>query len=124
MNDLTLNFLLEQAPRVAEQIRNAQYMGVCVVQAPGAWTRVGPTWLTESGIWYTVGAGVNSWGTTQGLAELATSTAPKPTWHAVGISASPNPNIVYACSRDVVQQNMPLVYRLLVEAEAGCCGTD
>lgn len=73
---------------------DATYMGVCVVQSPGAWTRCGPTWLDPRIGWVTAGLGVRAWNTTEGLAELATSTAPSPSWHAPGVSVSPEPNLV------------------------------
>jgi hypothetical protein len=83
-------------PRLEPILRHPEtvYMGACLVQANGAWTRSGPTWLTKYG-WVIWGPGLRSWGTTKGLAELASERTPTPTWHAPGWSNVPNPNIVF-----------------------------
>jgi hypothetical protein len=90
--------MLESAPRVAAALSRPGtiYYGACVVQTPGAWTRVGPTWLVPGLGWVTVGLGVRQWGTTAGLAELASQPTAKPTWHARGVSVVPAPNLVFA----------------------------
>jgi len=95
--------LLAGVPRIAALIRrnSSDYLGICIVQAPGAWARLGATWATERG-WVVIGPGISSWETTQGLAELAVSTAPRPTWHAVGVAVAPVPNLAFACLTEVV----------------------
>ena len=95
--------LLQSCPRVLALVTRpeSEYLGVCVVQAPAAWTRLGPTWVTPRG-WVVVGRGLSRWGTTQGLAELAISTVPKIEWHAVGVAITPAPNVVFACTPEVI----------------------
>lgn len=117
----TLGDLLAQAPRYQALIegRGTQYMGPCVVQAPGAWTRVGPTWLVPGVGWLAVGPGVANWGTKKGLAELATEIGPNPTWHAVGLVIVPAPNLVFAITTAVLASPvMSEVAVLASEAEA------
>lgn len=92
-----LHELLESVPRVLALVHDetTEYIGPALVQAPGAWTRCGPTWLTKRGLWICVGPGVYDWGTTAGLAQLASSPDPKPKWHAHGVAIVPDPNIVF-----------------------------
>lgn len=73
---------------------DAKYLGVCVMQCPGAWTRMGPTWYSPQLGFINAGLGVRSWNTSEGLAELATSTAPTPSFHAAGVAVSLDPNLV------------------------------
>jgi len=89
------SFVDERALRI---IREAEYIGPCVVQSPGAWTRVGPTWIHPRHGWITVGLGAAEWGTSAGLAELASASTAKPRWHCSGTSVSPEPNIVFFCT--------------------------
>lgn len=95
--------LLGNTPRVLAQVKDEKsvYLGPCVVQAPGGWTRVGPTWQTPVG-WVIVGPGIANWGTTQGLAELASASTAKPKLHALGVAVTPDPNIVYAMVPDAI----------------------
>lgn len=96
--------LLNGAPRVLQQIQrpDAIYLGPCIVQDPGAWTRMGPTWYVPGIGRICVGPGVSRWGTKLGLAELATTGAPTPVLHAVGVSIGPSTNIVYAMLQEAV----------------------
>ncbi len=113
---LTLAKMLAGAPRVEAQIKDARtvYAGPCVVQAPGGWTRVGPTWITPVG-WVVAGPGAASWGTTQGLAQLASEGTATPTWHAVGIAIAPAPNVVYAVLPDALASKAMETVRGLTE---------
>lgn len=88
--------MLATAPQVAALLPRSRYMGVCVVQAAGGWTRIGPTWIMPDGLWAVFGPGVARWGTTGGLAQLASEATPTPTLHAVGLAVAQSPNIVYA----------------------------
>lgn len=95
----TLASLLEQAPRIARLLETPGtiYFGVCIVQAPGAWSRVGPTWRVPGVGVVVIGPGIARWGTTAGLAQLAgagVATA-KPEWHAVGLAIC-EPNLMFA----------------------------
>lgn len=111
--------LLAGAPYYAAMIRRAEYLGPCVVQAPAAWCRVGPTWRDPvTGCWLCVGPGAAMWGTSEGLAELSTSTAPRPTWHAVGASLEPAPNICFAVLADVLAADHMTSVRELSEGAA------
>jgi hypothetical protein len=94
----SLRELLEATPRIAARLREAEYLGACIVQAPGAWARMGPTWLHPRLGWIVAGPGIDTWGTTRGLAELASSDTASPTWHAVGIAVAPTPNLVFGVS--------------------------
>ena len=116
-----LGQLLDGAPRYRALIEqeSSKYMGPCVVQTPGAWTRVGPTWLIPGVGWLVVGPGAANWGTKKGLAELATDVTPSPTWHAIGLAISPDPNLVFAVVEEVLRSPaMTEVAALAVEAEA------
>lgn len=81
--------------RLLAHLRGTDDMGVCIVQAPAAWSRLGPTRVDERGRWWTYGPGVESWGTTRGLAQLATSDDAAPVWHEEGWTCVPAPNIVF-----------------------------
>jgi hypothetical protein len=78
------------------------YLGVCIMQASGAWTRMGPTWHIPAHGWVCVGPGMATWGTTHGLAELATSTAPSPKLHAAACTIAPVPNLIFAVQAAVI----------------------
>lgn len=86
--------------RILTQLRRADtiYLGACVVQGPGSWTRIGPTWVVPGVGWITAGAGVAKWGTQAGLAQLAGPTAvdAAPQLHALGWSIMERPNVVFA----------------------------
>ena len=115
-----LGQLLAGAPRYQALIEKgpARYMGPCVVQAPGAWTRIGPTWLIPGVGWLIIGPGVANWGTQKGLAELATDLGPKPTWHAIGLVIAPAPNLVFAVVEEVLRSSaMEEVAALATDAE-------
>lgn len=117
----TVNDYLAAAPRVAALLRRPGviYVGAAVVQSPGAWTRVGPTWLVPGIGWVTIGAGARDWGTKSGLAELATANTAKPTWHAEGISVSPTPNEVFAGTPDALGSGpMSRIAELTAQADA------
>jgi hypothetical protein len=98
------NTKADKSAAITPQIRalldrdDAIYMGVCLVQARGAWTRCGATWYVPAlRIWITYGPGVSSWGTKQGLAQLATDAAAcEPKWHAGGWTVAESPNLVFA----------------------------
>lgn len=104
MKATILTDLLESCPRIAALLRapGTEYLGPCVVQDPGAWTRLGPTWRVAGDRYICIGPGVNVWGTTQGLAELATADTAKPKFHAIGISISPRPNIIFAMTPEAI----------------------
>jgi hypothetical protein len=94
------------------------YYGVCVLAAPGSWCRVGPTWRLPDGVWAVVGPGVRNWGTTQGLAELASSSAPRPGWHAAAASLCPEPQLVFAAVAGSAAMTGPEVAELGTEADS------
>ena len=121
---ITVESMLASVPRVKAALNRSgvEYMGPCVVQSPGAWTRVGPTWIVPGIGWVTVGLGVCQWGTTAGLAELASQPTATPKWHALGISISPAPNLVFAVTVQALESpNMADVARFAqeVDVEAG-----
>lgn len=108
---------LKQLPSVKRIVELAEttYMGPCVVQSPGAWTRVGPTWHHPTFGWITVGPGTKRWGTTEGLAELATQVTANPGWHAEGVAVSPAPNLVFAITEDALtSEHMARVKELCI----------
>lgn len=72
------------------------YFGPCVVNAPGAWTRCGPTWKLTSGVFLVVGPGVRNWNTSKGLAQLAVDPSVAPTLHEEGATLVPDPAIMIA----------------------------
>lgn len=80
---------------IAELFPECRYFGPCIVQAPQAWTRMGPAWRHRDGSWIVLGSGVRYWGTTKGLAELAAEATAKPEWHAIGWSIVPAPPLVF-----------------------------
>lgn len=98
---LTVWELLEDVPRINKLVRlpNTIYLGPCIVQARGGWCRCGPTWLVKDIGWVCVGPGINRWGTTQGLAEIATYGCPHTTWHADGVGVAERPNITFCVTR-------------------------
>jgi hypothetical protein len=115
-NPETLKSILSNSPRAENRIKTGEYMGVCIVQSPGAWTRIGPTWLTPVG-WINVGPGVSRWGTKLGLGELAVSITPTPSLHAVSLTISPTPNLVYAVGIGIENPNLKIVKSLAEEVE-------
>lgn len=84
--------------RIALCLRDpaTRYMGTCVIQAPGAWTRVGPCWVVPGVGWVCYGPGVERWGTSKGLAQLAVDAACKPSLHATAWTTVPAPNLAFA----------------------------
>lgn len=106
-NKLSIPETLEIAPRWMDVIKESRYYGVCAVQSPGAWTRVGPTWRTSDGNWICAGPGVGVWGTTTGLGELTTYDTATPTMHAAALTISPSPNLVFQLT-DVAVKHMGL----------------
>lgn len=98
-----LREILAQTPRVAAllEMPGTIYLGACIVQAPGAWTRLGPTWLVPGIGTVVIGLGLARWGTSKGLAELATAAGGcKPEWHAVGLAICPAPNLIFAITAE------------------------
>lgn len=109
--------LLSYVPkRWQEILKKSDYMGVMVLQAPGAWTRVGPTWKMSDGCWVTVGPGVHSWNTAEGLAQLAVDPTVKPKWHAIGGSPCDLPNLLFMVADAVVEAHND-INTLAAEAE-------
>lgn len=106
LNEMIPPFYLKTMQKAAQN-NQLTYLGVTVVQAKAAWTRVGPTWLLPGIGYFVAGPGVADWGTKLGLAELAISTSPTPTFHAEGLSCAPEPNIVFAV-RDEVAAHLGL----------------
>lgn len=109
--------LKKTGPRILKWLRDSstEYIGPCILDAPGAWTRCGPTWLTKGGIWLVYGPGVCEWGTTEGLAQLARDPQCTPQLHAVGVAMIPNPNLVFACTDSVL--DLLKIRELVKEAE-------
>jgi len=103
-------------PYMGEDVAEGRYYGACVVNAPGGWTRVGPTWKVRGG-WIVVGPGVRAWNTTKGLAELAVEKTAKPDWHAVGATFIENPYLVIPATPEA-SANSPEVRDLTTAAEA------
>lgn len=97
LNTQSLSDRLAALPRTLELInhKGTRYLGPCVVQARQSWTRVGPCWLVPDTGWLVIGPGARSWGTTQGLAELAAADTATPEWHAAGIAIVEDPSIVF-----------------------------
>ena len=116
----SLKEVLEDTPHAKNLItsEDATYMGPCIVQAPGAWSRTGPTWLVKNVGWVTYGPGVKRWGTEEGLAELCSSVKPKPELHAEGFDIVPNPNIVFPVSEKALKGNKSLVRVAELTAQA------
>lgn len=98
----------------------AIYLGPTVVQAQGAWTRCGPTWIVPGIGWVVFGPGVHVWRTTEGLAQLAEDLAVEPTWHAIGVAVAAH-NISFAMLDAVARHHEPVAACLAaveaVEAE-------
>ena len=117
----SLQKALADVPRVEEMLKTegTKYMGACLVQSPGAWTRVGPTWLVPGLGWVTYGPGARRWGTEKGLAELATGDSTNTEWDAEGVSISPNPNVVYAVSDHSLKTNPKLSRAAELHQQAG-----
>lgn len=113
--------LLEQAPRIARLLETPGtiYFGACIVQAPGAWCRVGPAWRVPGVGVVVIGPGLARWGTTTGLAQLAGAGAPacKPEWHAVGIAIC-EPNVMFAITTIALASSQLVEIAALV-AEVG-----
>lgn len=102
--------------RVLALLAGAEYVGCCIVQSPGAWTRLGPTWVHPTHGWITVGVGVRDWGTKEGLGELATSPNPSPEWHAPATAASPAPNAVFFVTAAALEPASRSMIRALLAA--------
>lgn len=81
-------------------------MGVAIVQAPGAWSRMGPTWNHPEHGWFCFGPGIQAWNTEQGLAELAVSKKPAPAWHATALACAPEPNIVFLVLPEIAEHHL------------------
>ncbi len=90
--------------RILTQIqrKDATYLGVVVVQASGAWTRCGPTWVVPGLGWIVYGPGLAEWKTNKGLAQLACETV-EPRYHATAWGISPVPNIAFAIEDDQIK---------------------
>lgn len=102
----SLQDLLEGAPRVYAQVRDksrSTYLGPTIVQAPGGWCRIGPTWLVQGLGWVVCGPGINRWNTTEGLAEIATKGCEKTTWHADGVAVAQAPNLVFSVLKSALE---------------------
>lgn len=84
-------------------LKKSEYVGVMILQATGAWTRVGPTWRLPDRGWVTVGPGVHSWNTAEGLAQLAVDPTVRPKWHAIGGSPCDLPNLLFMVVDAVVE---------------------
>jgi len=68
--------------------------------------------------WVCIGPGACNWGTSMGLAELATCSGPTPEWHAQGVAISPAPNIVFlVCGAALETGHMAQIVELCELAE-------
>jgi hypothetical protein len=94
---------------------DTEYMGACVVQGSGGWSRLGPTWWTVRG-WVCWGPGLARWQTTEGLAELVSQTSATPKYHANGWTCAPLPNMVFYVEDHVIDHLAP-VPKLLAAVE-------
>ena len=92
-----------------------EYLGPCIVQCEGSWTRVGPTWVTQRGIWVVFGPGLSRWGTTEGLAQLSISDAVTPVWHSIGVGIVPTPHICFPVMRTLLSASHMETVRLCTE---------
>lgn len=105
--------------RLAAILRSpmASYLGPCVVNAKGGWTRIGPTWRVEGHGWVCWGAGVRVWNTTEGLAQLASDpNTPSPTWHAVGWATAEEPNVVFHMEDGAYKSNAMADIRVMTNS--------
>lgn len=109
-----------QVPPVMELLvmsSEALYLGPCIMQAPGGWTRAGPTWYVRGDrLWICYGPGVASWGTTRGIAQLASADDCKPSWHDTGWVTAPDPNIVLPMLTIAIEASYMQPVRDCVEA--------
>lgn len=105
-------------PRLAARIADpgATYYGPGAINAPGAWTRVGPVWRLADLTWLVVGPEAIDWGTTRGLAELATASTAKPMWHAAAAALCPTPNVVLCCTAEALATAAMREVRALADA--------
>lgn len=103
------------SPEYRRALADATYYGVCVVHGRESWTRIGPAWFHPQAGWIVVGPGVYAWGTSRGLAELATETTARPEWHAVGASILPDPVIVLAVLDHVLASERFAPVRAMLE---------
>jgi len=98
-------------------VRTGVYYGPCISNAPGRWTRIGPTWRTAHG-WVTVGPVVADWGTRAGLGELAVSAEPNPRYHDVAAALVDSVYQLVPCIQGSKSLDAPRVKELAEEAEA------
>jgi hypothetical protein len=103
---VTLNLktmLADLNPQMQKTLREATYMGCCIMQAPGAWTRIGHTWHHDRHGWFVWGHGIVRWGTKRGLAELVGGAGTTPELHALGLSCAPTPNMLFAVHGEALE---------------------
>ena len=114
----TIDTLLSGIPEtLLRKLNDTNYIGVSVVNYQGSWTRVGPAWKVDGEV-CCVGFGVRSWGTSRGLAQLATGTDARPSWHACAFSAAPA-NLVFSVTKEVLNaEHMGDVRKITREAIA------
>lgn len=98
--DEKLGIIPRISDRCVAMIREpgTRYFGVCILQAPGAWSRLGPTWRTSDNVWICAGPGLGRWNTRRGLAEISQDVTANPEIHATGVAMCPKPNLVFEVS--------------------------
>lgn len=97
----TIDTLLSGLPEARRRKLNKEnYIGVTVANYQGSWTRVGPSWKVDGEL-CCVGFGTRTWGTSRGLAQLATGLDAKPTWHACAFSAA-QVNLAFSVTQEVL----------------------
>lgn len=86
------------------------YLGPVIIQAPSAWCRAGATWYVPStACWIVYGPGLARWGTSQGLAQLASaSDACNPKYHATAWCIVPAPNLCFAIEEGQLEHLGPI----------------
>lgn len=109
----------EISPRIRAMLTRAEYIGICAMQAPGAWTRIGATWVTPEGRWINIGQGVGSWGTSRGLGQLASDDDARPEWHAPAVVICPDPNAVFVLTDAAITAYGLNVYETLAARLTG-----
>lgn len=114
--------LLDMAKFALEQSKIGSaaptYLGPMVVQAPGAWSRVGPTWVVPGIGWLVFGPGLRTWGTSEGLAQLGCDPNTQPQWHAIGVSFVPEPDISFGMLPEVVKAHQKVLEVMLALGDA------